>query len=141
MRIELELMETIENYLKGNLSEADKIAFEQKINSNPELKKEVELQKQVLKGIERTGLKQSAKQGLKKYKFNRNLKIWGLTGLTVILLSLAFFYVKGNMHNNTGSLKRGMSSSINSIQSVKNYKDNVEKNTLVVHISFNVKEC
>ena len=44
MRKELELMETIENYLKGNLSATDKIAFEKKMNTNPEIKKEVELQ-------------------------------------------------------------------------------------------------
>ena len=63
MRKELELMETIDNYIKGNLSEVDKIAFEKRINLNPELQKEVELQKQLLKGIERTALKQSAKKG------------------------------------------------------------------------------
>lgn len=93
MRKELELIETIENYLKGNLSETDKVAFEKKINENPELKKEVELQKQVLKGIERTGLKQSAKQGLKKYKFNKGLKNWGLGGLVIAVIALSSVFV------------------------------------------------
>lgn len=94
MRKELELMETIENYLKGNMPEADKTAFEKRINTDPALKKEVEFQRQLMKGIERAGLKQSAKQGLKKYKFNKNLKNWGLTGLTiaVIVLSSVFVY-------------------------------------------------
>lgn len=93
MRKELELIETIENYLKGNLSETDKIAFEKKINENSELKKEVELQKQVLKGIERTGLKQSAKQGLKKHKFNKGLKNWGLGGIAIAVIALSSVFV------------------------------------------------
>lgn len=93
MRKELELIETIENYLKGNLSETDKVAFEKKINENPELKKEVELQKQVLKGIERAGLKQSAKQGLKKHKFNKGLKNWGLGGLAIVVIALSSVFV------------------------------------------------
>lgn len=93
MRKELELIETIENYLKGNLSETDKVAFEKKINENPELKKEVELQKQVLKGIERAGLKQSAKQGLKTHKFNKGLKNWGLGGLAIAVIALSSVFV------------------------------------------------
>lgn len=93
MRKELELIETIENYLKGNLSDADKTAFEKKINENPELKKEVELQKQVLKGIERAGLKQSVKQGAKKYKFNKGLKNWGLGGLAIAVIALSSVFV------------------------------------------------
>ncbi len=97
MRKELELIETIENYLKGNLSETDKVAFEKKINENPELKKEVELQKQILKGIERTGLKQSAKQGFKKHKFNKGLKNWGLGGLAVAVIALSSVFVYNNV--------------------------------------------
>ncbi|MGZ4034829.1 MAG: hypothetical protein ACXVP4_08200, partial [Bacteroidia bacterium] len=93
MRKELELMETIENYLKGNLSEVDKNAFEKRMNANPEIKKEVELQKQLMKGIERTGLKQSAKQAGKKYKLNKNLKNWGLSGLTIAVIALSSVFV------------------------------------------------
>lgn len=93
MRKELELIETIENYLKGNLSETDKVAFEKKINENPEVKKEVELQQQVLKGIERAGLKQSATQGSKKYKFNKGLKNWGLGGLAIAVIALSSVFV------------------------------------------------
>src|ERR1043166_1074663 len=93
MRKELELMQTIDNYLKGKLSEADKTAFEQKMKTDPSIKKEVELQKQLLKGIERTGLKQSAQKAGKKYKFNRNLRNWGLTGLSVAVIALGSVFV------------------------------------------------
>jgi hypothetical protein len=102
MRNELELMETIEKYLKGNLSETEKIAFEKRIAAEPELKKEVQLQKELMKGIERTAIKQSAKQGLKKYKFNKNLKNWGLTGLTIAVITASAFVFYNSVVKNTG---------------------------------------
>jgi len=94
MRNELELMQTIENYLMENMSETDKKAFEQKINENPELKKEVELQKQLLKGIERAGLKKSTQQAFKKYKFTKGIKAMGIAGfiVAVVVLSSVFLY-------------------------------------------------
>lgn len=100
MRKELELMETIEKYLKGNLTEQEKIAFESKIKESPDLKKEVELQKQILKGIERTGLKQSAKKGFKKYKQNKGLKNWGLTGFAVAVIALGSVFVYNSIIKN-----------------------------------------
>jgi cytochrome c2 len=93
MRKELELMETIEKYLKGNMTEAERAAFEKRIQSEPALKKEVELQKEVMQGINRSAIKQSAQAGAKNYKFNRNLKNWGLTGLAVAVLALSSVFV------------------------------------------------
>jgi mono/diheme cytochrome c family protein len=89
MRKELELMQLIENYLKGNLSEADTRAFEKRMSTDKELQKEVELQSDLMKGIERAGLKQSASTAFKKYKFKKNLKNWGLGGLTVTIIALS----------------------------------------------------
>jgi mono/diheme cytochrome c family protein len=100
MRKELELMEIIDNYIKGKLSETDKIAFEKKINENPQLKKEVELQIELLKGIERAGLKQSATQGLKKHKFKKGLKTLGLTGLAVAVIALGSVFVYNSIVKN-----------------------------------------
>jgi mono/diheme cytochrome c family protein len=93
MRNELELMETIEKYLNGSLSEAEKNAFEKKIDSDPELQKEVQLQKELMQGINRVAIKQSAKQSFKKYKFNKNLKNWGLTGLTIAVLATSSVFL------------------------------------------------
>ncbi|MFL5764413.1 MAG: hypothetical protein ACJ77K_10775 [Bacteroidia bacterium] len=119
MRNELELMQTIDNYLKGKLSEADKTAFEKKINADPELKKEVELQKQLLKGVERTGLKQSAKQAGKKYKFNRTLRNWGLTGLVIAIVASAIaFYKPAPVHSTTRSMSSENSAVIKNVVAV-----------------------
>lgn len=105
MRKELELMEIIENYINGKLSAADKAAFEKKLQADPQLQKEVQLQREVMQGISRAAIRQSAQKGLKKYKFNRNLKNWGLTGLTaaVLVAGSVFLYnsvTKGPENNN-----------------------------------------
>jgi ribosomal protein S18 len=89
MRKELELIQLIENYLKGNLSEADTQAFEKRMSTDKELQKEVQLQSDLMKGIERAGIKQSAGNAFKKYNFNRNLKNWGLGGLTIAIIALS----------------------------------------------------
>jgi hypothetical protein len=89
MRKELELIQLIENYLKGNLSEADTQAFEKRMSTDKELQKEVQLQSDLMKGIERAGLKQSAGNAFKKYNFNRSLKNWGLGGLTIAIIALS----------------------------------------------------
>lgn len=104
MRKELNLAEAIDKYLGGQMNPDEKTSFEKRIQTEPALQKEVELQKEVLKGIERAGLKQSAKQGMKKYKFGRNLKNWGLTGLAVAVLAVSsvFLYnsvIKGENEN------------------------------------------
>lgn len=94
MRKELELLQLIENYLNGNLSEADKLAFEKRMSTDTELQKEVQLQQELMKGIERAGLKQSTDKAFKHYKFKKGLKSWGLGGLavTIIALSSVFLY-------------------------------------------------
>lgn len=99
MRKELELMETIENYITGKLSDAEKSAFEKRMNADPALQKEVQLQQDLLKGIERAGIKQSVKQGAKKYKFNKNLKNWGLTGLAVVAIATGAVFLYQNVLN------------------------------------------
>jgi cytochrome c2 len=102
MRKELELLETIEKYLQNSLTEAEKLAFEKRLQSDPALQKEIVLQRELIQGINRVAIKQSVQKGLKKYKFNRNLKNWGLTGLTLAVfgLSSVFLYNKVNRNGN-----------------------------------------
>jgi mono/diheme cytochrome c family protein len=96
MREELELMELIENYLNRRLTEKEKLDFEKRMAADTSLKEAVELQKKLMKGIERVALKQSSHAAFKKYKFNKNLKNWGLggTGLTVLIVGIFFLFAK-----------------------------------------------
>ena len=98
MRKELELIETIENYLNGKLSEAEKSTFEKQINSSPELQQQVEAQKQLQAGLDRVGMKQQTTKAFKKYKYAKHFKNWGL-GLIVVLAASALVYFS---YKNTG---------------------------------------
>jgi len=68
MRIELKLIETIESYLMGTLSGKEKEDFESQMKQNPQLKQQVDLQNQIMQGIQRFALKSNAQKAYKSYK-------------------------------------------------------------------------
>jgi len=92
----------IEEYLKGELSEEEQASFESMMEGNPEIKEKVEMQRQLLKGIE-LGFNQELKQllieeesrlpGLKKNQSNRVKSLYPVIGIaaTVSLMIIAFY--------------------------------------------------
>jgi hypothetical protein len=68
MRIELEIIQKIEMYLMGTLSPNDKADFESQLNRDPELQKNVDLQRSITEGIQRMALKTSAQNAYAGYK-------------------------------------------------------------------------
>ncbi len=60
--------EIITKYINGELSEADKTTFEKELLTNTNLKKEYELQLQVIKGVKRLGLKNQLASSFKTVK-------------------------------------------------------------------------
>lgn len=92
MRNELENIELIEKYLRGELSEADKKAFEEQLKTDTNLQKEVELQKEVINGIERIGVKQSIQKAYKKYKLGKSGFNLGLGTIVIATLVSAFLW-------------------------------------------------
>jgi hypothetical protein len=141
MRKELELMELIENYLKGNLSEADRLTFEKRMSTDTELQKEVQLQSDLMKGIEQAGLKQSADNAFKKYKFKKNLRNLGLGGLTITILALSsillYTTVKQPKENAAQSLPelneqgKKLWSEADKYLPLQNFELNTDKDTVV----------
>lgn len=93
--------ELIDDYLTNKLTEQDKVAFEQQLQSDASLKTEVELQSQIIEGLK------SARVADLKAMLNRvpienapvefsALKIAaGLIG-TAVIVSAAYFYFNGN---------------------------------------------
>ncbi|PBQ33052.1 hypothetical protein CNR22_15120 [Sphingobacteriaceae bacterium] len=78
----------IENYLNGELNEAEKADFEKQLETNAELKKEFELQRQVMRGIENAGLRSEINKGFKKGSFKTKAGKWML-GLAITALAVA----------------------------------------------------
>lgn len=96
MRKELELIEKIESFLSGKMETAEQIAFEKQMADDSELKEEVKLQQEIMKGVQRSLWKQDATIALKKYNLANNMLKWGFTGLNVVMISLLTYYFTGN---------------------------------------------
>ncbi len=95
MRDELENIERIERYLRNELPEADKQAFELEIKTDKNLQIALEKQQQLLKGVERKAWKEKAQLAFKKYKWQRNLGKGGM-GLGILIVVFATAYALYN---------------------------------------------
>ncbi len=87
--------ELIDDYLSGNLGEAEKTEFENRLQNDEELKEEFELQKQVLQGIRDAALHSEIKKGFRTAAFKRQAGKF-LAGLGIALLALASVLVIQN---------------------------------------------
>jgi len=83
MRAALSQIERIEQYLLRQLNQQELQQFEQELQSNPELQKEVNLQQQLMQGIQLIGLKKSAQQAHKHFRLMK----WMKSAIVLILLA------------------------------------------------------
>jgi len=100
MRPELEIIEKIEQYLRGELNAADKTAFEKQMAADPAMREQVNLQQDIMRGIERTFLKQKIVKAGKSFRFGKSLTQWGLGGLSLVVLVGAFLFYKSQAGKN-----------------------------------------
>src|SRR5688572_9039243 len=90
MRQELQNIEYIERYLENKLSGSDKHKFEQLLKSDPDFKNAVELQRQIVGQLKEEAFLADIGAFHQEYisKPNHNYtKIWGLLGLSVLIIS------------------------------------------------------
>lgn len=94
-------------YLEGNLSKEETIAFEAKIAADEELKNDVELFKKVIQGIESEGaneLKEYLQQRLSEPEIRSNSRAWMYAAASVSILLLG--YVAIFKYTQTGSIQK-----------------------------------
>lgn len=93
MRPELEMIALIERYLLKELDEADMREFDKRFESNSTFRQEVELQRQLMDGINRLSLKISVQKAGKIYKWTK--LAWqaglGLLGAAVVAAAFVIF--------------------------------------------------
>jgi len=87
MRPELELIERIERYLDGELSPADKTAFESELAADASLREAVQLQQDIRLGLERASLGSSIRRA-KQHYYRRIGYRWGGLGLGLAVVAL-----------------------------------------------------
>ena len=76
----------IDQYLAKELSADDRRIFEERLRNTPELRKEVELQKDVMEGAKRASQRTDIKKTKRNYHRSKILK-WG----AIFLSSIAIF--------------------------------------------------
>lgn len=88
MRIELSVIEKIEQYLMGTLSENERADFESQLNQNSQLKTQVDVQSQIMEGVQRLALKNATQKAYKNYK----LKSFLTKALVIGIIATAATY-------------------------------------------------
>jgi hypothetical protein len=97
--------EIIEKYLLNQLSEAEKKNFEEELAKNQELKKQVEAQKEIMKGLEQYAMKQQVSRGIKQAKMSKLIRKAIALTLTVAVLATGAWYVKKKISTLSEHLK------------------------------------
>ncbi|MBC7862103.1 MAG: cytochrome c [Bacteroidia bacterium] len=90
MRTDLELIEQIEKYLLGKMTEAEKKSFDEEIKKDNSLKEKVEAQKKIMEAVKQNALKTAVKKGYKN-KVVKNKIFKG--GTTLVITTLAVISV------------------------------------------------
>lgn len=94
-----ELTKIIEDYLNGDLSASDKLAFEQKMAENEKLRNEVDFQRNIHEAAKRLALKSQISSTAKNYHLLRNLIISGAVILTLAIATGVFYVLKNTDKN------------------------------------------
>lgn len=95
MRNELQIIQLIERYLSNELSQEEFDTFTAKLKTSESLRNEVELQKSLLEGIERLGVKQDIQRAKREY-FNRRFGSYASILIIIVAVSFTFFYFNNN---------------------------------------------
>ncbi|MBL4735730.1 MAG: hypothetical protein JKY18_10435, partial [Flavobacteriales bacterium] len=101
MRTELEQIEITEEYLSGKMSPTDADNFEKEMETDPKLRENVQLQRDLVKGIDRVAIKQSAQKAYRKYKGGKGGMSWMLGTIAVVLIAAAAMWFV-NRDDNVG---------------------------------------
>jgi mono/diheme cytochrome c family protein len=94
--MKLDNTKKIEQYLANEMAEKDKLAFEQEIAKNPELKKEIEKQKLLQEGLKRSALRTQIQKVGKRYHFRKKLINTAVIIAIIASTALAIVLFKNN---------------------------------------------
>lgn len=92
--------ERIDQYLLDQMNAEDKAEFEKELASNPELQKELNLQKDILKGIEVSGIKSEFSKAFKqRVMMNKAIMFGGIVILAAVICGLGYVWVNNSDSN------------------------------------------
>lgn len=103
-----EITKIIDQYLHGELSEADRNAFEKRLTENETLQKEVALQQEVYESARRATVRNTVKQAGKSYHFIRKMQIAGIAVVVAAIAAALTIFIA----NSTDSNKKELSAEL-----------------------------
>lgn len=97
--------EIIEQYLRGEMSETERINFEEELKNNPYLKQEFDIQKNILDSLNKIGIKNDIQRSFLKQKLKLKLVKSSIITFTILVIgALVFLTIKNTKlekENNT----------------------------------------
>ena len=90
--MDIKLTKIIDQYIQGEMSEADKKAFEERLESNPTLKAEYELQLAIAEVAKRSYFQQNIQQRAKRYHLLKTLKTVAIIVAISTLAASAIYF-------------------------------------------------
>lgn len=94
--------EIIDKYVQGQLSESEKKDFDTELANNKNLRKELEIQREIMKGIELYGIRTEISQSISKLKVKKLIRTITLATFAVALLAGGVYILV----NGTGKSKK-----------------------------------
>lgn len=91
MSAHLQQIERIESYLLDRLSSQEKERLENELKENEQLQRKVSLQKEIMMGIERIGLKNEISVARKYYKKRNNGYYFGGFVLLILIIAVSIY--------------------------------------------------
>ncbi len=92
MRDQLHLMELVDNYLDGTMSNDDRTAFEERMRNSEELRSLVEDQKHLRQAARRSPARAAAKKAYRSYRWGKSLPGMG-AGAAVLIAATAVLFL------------------------------------------------
>lgn len=99
MRNELGKMEMIERYLLNEMTAEEKIVFEEKLKANDSLRAEVEIQHELMGGLQRMQLKTAAAKAHFRYKLFKGGASFGLGTIVLAVATAGVMWVSGSFES------------------------------------------
>lgn len=119
-----ELTKIIADYLAGELNEADRKVFEERLKNDPKLQEEVAFQKTIIEAAKRSSVRTQVAQSAKGFHLQQTVKWSALTIAGIVLLSaLTYFIYKNSTSKNAD------------ITQFKDLIEQVDKNTLISNLA------
>ncbi|PCJ66860.1 MAG: hypothetical protein COA58_05255 [Bacteroidetes bacterium] len=128
--------EIIENYLLGKLSKEENANFEQRINTDTKLAKEVQLQRELMQAVKLQGLKADISNAWKHVRMGKMIKTGFIAIVAAAVLSLGIYYITQALHQeNVDHTEVGANLPSNLFE-IDNTRDTVVETTegIILHI-------